>query len=144
MREAVHGDSFIPTLAKAGKREGSGLRVAPVLFVAGRDDERARAVAEELFDALGQEPAAPGQATQVTVAPYGDGERDDEEELQAVAVVAAYAAEDDVATGAFARVVSGVGRMGSADTLEIRRPQSKAACVASSDDSTTDACLSSN
>jgi hypothetical protein len=65
-------------------------------------------VAEELFDALGQEPAAPGQATQVTVAPYGDGEGDDEEERQAVAVVAAYAAEDDVATGTFARVVSGL------------------------------------
>jgi hypothetical protein len=104
VREAVHGDSLLSTLARAGKREGSGLRVAPVLFVGGKDDEKARALAEELFDTLGQAPAAPGASTQVTVAPFGDGE--DEEERQAVAVVAAYAAEEDVASGAFARVVS--------------------------------------
>jgi hypothetical protein len=98
---------LIPTLAKASRKEGPGLSVAPVLFVGGKDDAQARAVAEELFDALGQGAGAGGASTQVTVAPFGEGE-EEEGERQAVAVMAAYAAEEDVASGAFARVVRGV------------------------------------
>lgn len=105
VREAVHGESLLPALAKASKKEGPGLSVAPVLFVGGKDDAQARAVAEEVFDALGEGAGAGGSSTHVTVAPFGDG--DEEEERQAVAVVAAYAAEEDVASGAFARVVRG-------------------------------------
>lgn len=105
VREAVHGDSLLGTLGKASKRERPGLSVAPVLFVGGKDDEKARAVAEELFESLGQAAGAGGASTQVTVAPFGDGA---DEEKQAVAVVAAYAAEEDVASGAFARVVRGL------------------------------------